>query len=71
MFTWHREFVTTSFSKCNRPFQVHFPEVEGERRDAFPLRSERTQKRLNKKINSRSFVQYMFRVIEETVLNQI
>lgn len=53
MFTWYREFVTTPFSRYNRLFQVHFPKVEGERRGAFPLRSERTRKEVKlKKITS-------------------
>lgn len=50
MFTLSREFATTSFSKCNRLFLVHFPGVEAERRDAFPLKSERTRKKLIKNL---------------------
>ena len=45
IFTLYREFATTFFLKCNRVFQVHCLGVEAERRDAFLLKSEISQKK--------------------------
>ena len=59
VFTLYREFVITSFLKCNRLFPVHCPRVEGEHRDAFPLKSERTQKEVSH-LEHRFVVLWMF-----------
>ena len=50
MFTLSRGFVRASFLRCNRLFPVHCQGVEEERRDAFPLKSERLEKTSRGKI---------------------